>query len=172
MRWIDLQHNLDPNYRIQSEKQHLQRCIAQAQLEQSERHHNERTRIEHMRLDAQAENEREHSRAIIEREHISGKNALALADRNHILGQLQQGSQLIDSMILSQLKQEEDWNATVADTMRQLFVTEADTIRQTKLKDLDHKHQIEKMTLEFNLRTVEMYVQNEIQNGVTTENGL
>jgi hypothetical protein len=171
MQWVsiaDLQARFDPKVRLAYENQHLKRCIAQAQIEQSERHHSERMRLENMKLDSKIESERMQARATIEKEKIAGQNALYLADRNHILGQLTQGSQLIDSMIHSQLKQEEDWNNIVADTMRQLFISEADTIKQQRLKELDHKHKIESMTLEYNLRFTEMFLQNEIQNSRIT----
>lgn len=207
MQWVsiaDLQARFDPRVRLAYENQHLKRCIAQAQIDQADRHHrerlqvenmkihadrektkelvaqgdrhhNERMQLENMKLDAKMKAEEIQARATIEKEKIAGKNALDLADRNyinalslanrnHVLGQLTQGSQLIDSMILSQLKQEEDWSNTIADTMRQLFVSEADTIKQTRLKEIDHQHKIESMTLEYNLRFTEMFLQNEIQN--------
>lgn len=171
MQWVsiaDLQARFDPKTRLAYEDHHLKRCIAQAKIEQTERHHAERMQIENMRADAKIESERIEAEASVTRERIAGQNALNLADRNHILGQLTQGSQLIDSMIHSQLKQEEDWNNIVADTMRQLFVSEADTIKQQRLKELDHKHKIESMTLEYNLRFTEMVLQNEIQNSRIT----
>jgi hypothetical protein len=166
MQWVtiaDLQARFDPKVRLAYENQHLKKCIAQAQFEQADRHHAERMRIESMKMDAKADAERTKALASIEKEKIAGQNALNLANRNHVLGQLTQGSQLIDSMIHSQLKQQEDWNNIVADTMRQLFVSEADTIKQQRLKELEHKHKIESLTLEYNLRTAEMILQNEMQ---------
>lgn len=164
-------HRLDPKNSIAYEGQYLKKCIAQAQLEQSDRHHTEKMRLESMKLDAnrdqanaQIEREREQTRAIIEREKIAGQNALDLADRSHILGQLAQGSQLIDSMIHSELKQEEDWNAVFSDTMRGLILSEADLIKQERLRELEHRHKMEEMTLNFNLKFIEMFLQNEIQD--------
>ena len=79
-----------------------------------------------------------------------------------------QGSQLIDSMIHSQLKQEEDWNNIMADTMRQLLVSDADTIKQAKLKELDHRHKIEAMQLDYNLKFAGMLLENEIRDSRVT----
>ena len=244
MQWVTIGDLLDPRTRLDREKQHLKMCIAQAQFEQSDRHHMERLQVENMRiyadkektqtlveqsdrhhrerlqvenmkmyadkektqtlveqsnrhhadkiqlenmkLNAKARAEEMQAVAIIEKEKIAGWNALYLADKNHshaleladknhshaislantnhFLGQLTQGSQLLDAMIHSQLKQEENWNNTIADTMRQLFISEADTIKQERLKELDHKHKIESMTLEYNLRFTELALQNELQN--------
>jgi hypothetical protein len=132
MRWTsiaEISANLDPSYRVQKQKQQMQLYIAQGKMEQDERHHSEMMHLHHQKMESERERSTIEAHASIEKEIIAGKNAIALADRNHVLGQLAGGSAIIDDMIRSQLKQEEDWNATYADTMRQLFVTEGDTIR-------------------------------------------
>jgi hypothetical protein len=142
----------------------MQLYIAQGKMEQDERHHSEMMHLHHQKMESERERSTIEAHASIEKEIIAGKNAIALADRNHVLGQLAGGSAIIDDMIRSQLKQEEDWNATYADTMRQLFVTEGDTIRQTKIRELEHRHAIETKVFEFNTRIIEMYVQNHLMD--------
>jgi hypothetical protein len=167
MQWTNLaeiESRFDPRMRLSREQMTMRHYQEQAKLEQSDRHHSERLRIENRRIEASAEAERENSRAIVQRETIAGRNALDLANRNHLLGQFSQGSQLIDSMIHSQLKQEEDWNNVMADTMRQLLMSDADTIKQTKLKELDHKHKIEELQLTHNLAIASMVLEHEIKN--------
>jgi hypothetical protein len=167
MQWTsiaEISANLDPNYRVQKQKQQMQLYIAQGKMEQDERHHSEMMRIHQQKMESERERSSIEAHASIEKEIIAGKNAIALADRNHVLGQLAGGSAIIDDMIRSQLKQEEDWNATYADTMRQLFVTEGDTIRQTKIRELEHRHAIETKVFEFNTRIIEMYVQNHLMD--------
>jgi hypothetical protein len=165
MRWTSLAEisaNLDPHYRAQIQKQQMQLYIAQGQAEQSERHHNAMMNLHYDKMNNERERAQIEAHASIEREIITGKNAIALADRNHILGQLAQSSTLIDDMVRSQLKQEEDWNAAFADTMRQLFVQEGDTVRQTKLKELEFKHAIETKVFEFNCKIIEKFVDSEL----------
>lgn len=167
MQWTsiaEISANLDPNYRVQKQKQQMQLYIAQGKMEQDERHHSEMMHLHHQKMESERERSSIEAHASIEKEIIAGKNAIALADRNHVLGQLAGGSAIIDDMIRSQLKQEEDWNATYADTMRQLFVTEGDTIRQTKIRELEHRHAIETKVFEFNTRIIEMYVQNHLMD--------
>lgn len=167
MRWIsiaELKAQADPYYRMAAEKQHMQQCIAEAKLEQTERHHYERQAIERQRAEAGMAVAEMQGRAMIERERISGENAIALARHEHLLAQSAKSSALIDEMMLSVMRQDEEWNRTVADTMRTLIVSEADTIKQERLRKLDHLHTIEKMRLESNLRMVEMVLSYEIQN--------
>ena len=167
MQWTsiaEISANLDPNYRAQKQKQQMQLYIAQGKMEQDERHHSEMMHLHHQKMESERERSSIEAHASIEKELIAGKNAIALADRNHVLGQLAGGSAIIDDMIRSQLKQEEDWNATYADTMRQLFVQEGDTIRQTKIRELEHRHAIETKVFEFNTRIIEMYVQNHLMD--------
>ncbi len=167
MQWTNLaeiESRFDPRMRLSREQMTMRHYQEQAKLDQAERHHFERVRLENRRIEANAEAERENSRAVVQREAVAGKNALALANRNHLLGQFSQSSQLIDSMIHSQLKQEEDWNHVMADTMRQLLVSEADTIKQTKLKELDQRHKIEALQLTHNLAIASMVLEHELQN--------
>lgn len=171
MQWTnfsEIQSRFDPQMNLNRQQMTMRHYQEQAKLDQIDRHHRERVNIENRRLEANSEAVRENARAIVDRETIAGKNALQLADRNHILGQMTQGSQLIDSMIHSQLKQEEEWNNIVADTMRQLLVSDAEKIKQAKLKELDHRHKIEVMQLEYNLKLVEMFLENEIRDSRVT----
>lgn len=171
MQWTnfaEIQSRFDPKLNLSRQQMTMRHYQEQAKLEQTDRHHRERVNIENRRLDAVAEADRENTRAVIERETISGKNALALADRNHMLGQFAKGSELIDAMIHSQLKQEEDWNNIMSDTMRQILVHDADTIKQSKLKELDHKHKIEAMQLDYNLKFAGMFLENEIRDSRVT----
>jgi hypothetical protein len=167
MQWVSiaqLQANADPHYRLKVQKQHMQECIAQARLEQTERHHQQRQIAERERLEAGMAAAEMQGRAMIEREHISGQNAIALAHHNHALAQSAKSSSLIDEMMMSIMRQDEEWNKTVADTMRGLILSEADTIKQERLRKLDHTHTLEKMQLESNLRMVEMVLTYELQN--------
>lgn len=167
MRWIsiaELQAQSDPRLRLAAQNQHMQHCIAQAKLEQTERHHYERQLIEQDRLAADIQTSEIQGRALVERERIAGDNALSLATRTHALAQSAKSSTLIDEMFLSTMRQEEEWNRTFADTMRQLIVSEADTIKQERLRKLDQLHLIEKLKLESNLRMVETVLAYEIQN--------
>lgn len=104
------------------------------------------------------------ARALVEHEHISGHNAITLADRTHVLTQSANSSALIDAAYQSHLQEQEGWSKTMADALRQLVIIEADTIRQERLKTLDQKHLIEKIRLESNLKLVEMASAYEIQN--------
>lgn len=167
MRWIsiaELQAQNDPKFRLAAENQHLQHCMAQAKLEQAERHHYEQQLLERDRLSADMQATEIQGRAVMERERIAGENALSLATRNHALAQSAKSSALIDEMFLSTMRQDEEWNRTFADTMRQLIMSEADTIKQERLRKLDQLHLIEKLNLESNLRMVEMVLAYEIQN--------
>lgn len=160
MKWVsiaDLRVQGDPRLRLAQQAQYLQECVAQAKLDQTERHHAERLR-------ADAEIAEVQGRAIVERERIAGENAIALATRNHALGQAANMSALVDEMVRSHLKEQETWANTMADTLRQVLVTEADTIRQERLKEMDHRHTVEKLTLENNLRLVEMVCSHELQD--------
>lgn len=167
MRWTSLAEigaNLDPSHRMQVLKQQTKNYFAQAKIEQDENHHRDMISLHHEKMSHERDRTQLETQSMIEREIIAGKNALALTDRNHILGQFTQNSALIDDMIRSELKKSEEWSATVADTMRQLFVQEGDTVRQAKLKELEHRHKIDSMTLEFNCRLIEMYVQNNLMD--------
>jgi len=167
MQWVSiaqLRANADPHYRLKAQKQYMQECIAQAHMEQTERHHSERQRAERERLEAGMAATEMQGRAMIEREHVSGQNAIALAHHNHALSQSAKSSALIDEMMLSVMRQDEEWNKTVADTKRGLILSEADSIKQERLRKLDHAHTLEKMQLESNLRMVEMVLTYELQN--------
>lgn len=158
MRWVsiaDLKAQADPRFRLAQESQYLKSCIAQARLEQAERHHTEKMR-------ADAEIAEIQGRSIVERERITGENAIALASHNHALGQAAKSSALIDEMFLSHLREQEEWSRTMADTLRQVVVVEADTIRQERIKEMEHRHTIEQLKLENNLRMVEMVLTNEL----------
>lgn len=160
MRWVsiaDIQASLDPATRAANQRQHMELCVTQAKLEQAERHHHEKMQVDIETTQIQA-------RALLEREHISGQNAIALADRAHVLTQSANSSALIDMEYQSHLKEQEEWSKTMADALRQLVIIEADTIRQERLKALDQKHIIEKIRLESNLKLVEMMSAYEIQN--------
>lgn len=138
--------------------------MEQAKIEQEERHHHERQALERERLSAGMEAAEIQGRAMVERERVSGDNAMSLATRSYALDQFSKSSALIDEMMMSTMRQDEEWNRTVSDTMRQLIVTEADTIRQERLRKLDHAHTVEKLQLESNLRMVEMVLSYELQN--------
>jgi hypothetical protein len=142
----------------------MQQCIAQAKLEQDERHHYETQAFERERLEAEREIAEIQGRAIVEKERVAGENAISIATRNHALATAAKSSALFDEMLLSVVRQDEEWNRTCADTMRQLIVTEADTIKQERLRKLDQAHLIEKLRLESNLRLLEMAFSHELQN--------
>lgn len=167
MRWISpaqWQAEADPRHRLAAEAQHFQQCLAQAKHEQTERHHYERQSLERERLDASRDAAETAGRAAVERERVAGENALSLTTRNHGLSQAAKSSALIDEMVLSVVRQEEEWQRTVGDTLRQLILSEADTIKQVRLRELDQRHTLEKMRLENNLKMVEMVLGHELQN--------
>lgn len=160
MRWVsiaELQALADPRYRLAAQNQYMQQCIAQAKLEQAERHHSEQMQASIAVAQIQGQ-------AMIERERIKSEGAISLAAHTHALAQSAKSSALIDEMMLSIMRQDEEWNRTIADTMRTLIVTEADTIKQERLRKLEHEHLIEKLRLESNLRMMEMVLANELQD--------
>ena len=167
MRWVsiaELQAQMDPHHRAVAQNRHFQQCMAQAKFEQDERHHCERQQLESDRLDANLRVAEIQGRTMLERERIAGDNAMSLATRNHALAQSAKSSALIDEMVLSTIRQDEEWNRTFADTMRGLILNEADTIKQERLRKMDQDHLIEKLRLESNLRMVELVLAHELQN--------
>lgn len=167
MRWIsiaELQANADPRYRLAAQNQHMQQCIAQAKLEQDERHHYERQAIEREKMEAGIEVAEIQGRAMVERERVAGENAISLATRTHALAMAAKSSAVFDEMLMSVVRQDEEWNRAYADVMRQLVLTEADAIKQERLRKLDQTNLVEKLCLESNLRMVEMAFAYEIQN--------
>jgi hypothetical protein len=140
----DLQARFDPHHRLQHQRLHLQRCIAQSQIEQRERHHQDKINLEQLRMEAQ----REQQNATLQAKYIEGQNARDLASHNYALGQIGQISKVIDGMIDAGLRKSEAWDNSFAQTMQQLATIEADTIRQERLKRIDHSHNMEAKRLD------------------------
>lgn len=164
MEWVSVADLADPNRRAQAQAQHMQACVARAKFEQEERHHAERMSIERDRLQASAVAAKAQADASVERERVAGDNAISLATRTHLLGQMAKSSALIDETYMSVIRQDEEWSRVVGDTLRGLVLAEADTIRQERLRRLDQAHLVEKMRLECNLKMAEMTLAHELQN--------
>lgn len=164
MQWVSVADLADPSRRQAAQDRHMQACIAQAKLEQEERHNYERVAVERERLEAGAEAARTQARADVERERIAGDNAISLATRTHALALAAKSSGLIDEMHMSLMRQEEEWGRMVGDAMRGLVLSEADTIKQERLRRLEQAHLVEKMRLECNLKMMEMALAHELQN--------
>jgi hypothetical protein len=89
-------------------------------------------------------------------------NAFSLASRKHLLSLSGKSSALIDEMTMSVLRRNEEWKRTVSATFGTLVMTEADLIAQERLKALDQKHVIQKLTLESNLRILKLVLSHEL----------
>lgn len=143
--------------------------------------------------------------AILEREKIAGKNAMALGVQNFIFGQMQANSQLLSDHYKSVLDRQRDWENNTASIRKSLFEIEADTIRQKILSRQNHlqemekmklasqlkqqeqaqifdfssleqkfknKQELERLTLEYNLRFLESELNHLLQNKRVTYDGL
>jgi len=168
MRFVSLNEfasMLDPQARGRdATDRYVSQCIAQAKLEQAERHHYEKISLERERIEASAEAARIQAEGAIALETLKHDNELSLANRNHVLGVAAKSSALIDEETMSIFRQGEEWNRTFGATFQSLLLKRADLAFQERLKILDHKQQLQKLTLESNLRMVEVVLAHELQN--------
>jgi hypothetical protein len=167
MRWVsiaELQSELDPAKKRAMQNRHLEECVAQAKMEQEERHHLERQRIEREKLETSIEVATIQGRNARELELLKAYNEQSLAMLSHTLGAADKSSSLIDEMARSTMRQEEEWHKAFTAAMSGLVLSEADTIKQERLRKLDQEHLIEKLRLESSLRMIELVLGNEVQN--------
>lgn len=155
---------MDPAARRAAEDRYMSQCVAQAKLEQAERHHYERMAVEREKIDAHAQSAKVQAEAAYSMEALKHSNELGMANRNHLLGVAGRSSALIDDMAASVMRQDEEWNKVMADTFRTLVTKEADLITQERLRKLDQEHLVQKLRLEGNLKLVELVVSHELQN--------
>lgn len=151
----DLISRFNPDFRLKSSKIELDRQIAQAKIEQKERHHQELLEFQRQKSKMQDLQAREHNLALIEREKISGQNALALSVQEFIFRHLESNNQLLNQHYNSVLDRKRDWDNNIANTRRSLFEIEVDTIRQLALNKQKHQQQMEIMAFEHNLKSEE-----------------
>jgi hypothetical protein len=67
------------------------------------------------------------------------------------------------------IQREGAWNEVFADAMRQLLVIDADTVRQERLRKLDHALAMERLKLEAELKGLDSSVTDETLNAWVTE---
>lgn len=168
----DLISRFNPDFRLKSSKIELDRQIAQAKIEQKERHHQELLEFQRQKSKMQDLQAREHNLALIEREKISGQNALALSVQEFIFRHLESNNQLLNQHYNSVLDRKRDWDNNIANTRRSLFEIEVDTIRQLALNKKKHQQQMEIMAFEYNLKFVQAELNNLIQDKRVTYDGL
>jgi hypothetical protein len=155
MQWVtinELQARMNPQYRLAYERQHMQNCLAQAKLEQGERHHAQTLQVQQQKMALDRELQHLDRLAQVERESIAGQNALALGRQNYMLGELAKNTELVHSMFDSQHKREEEWGNNYARIMGDLLTIEADTIRQKAVAKQQNDHDLSRLQLEHELR--------------------
>lgn len=151
----DILMKFDPNYRLKSQKLSLDTQIANAKLNQKERHHFELLEFQRQKLALEQQQAEAKNLAMLEREKIAGKNAMALSVQNFIFEQINQNSQLLNSHYVSTLERQRDWGNNIANIRKSLFEIEADTIRQKALSRQNHLQEMEKMKLASQLKMQE-----------------
>lgn len=151
----DILMKFDPNYRLKSQKLSLDTQLAKAKLDQKERHHFELLEFQRQKLALEQHQAEAQNLAILERERIAGKNAMALSVQNFIFEQLNQNSQLLSTHYTSVLERQRDWGNNIASIRKSLFEIEADTIRQKALSRQNHLQEMERMKLASQLKIQE-----------------
>ncbi len=150
------------------QNRHLEQCVAQAKIEQDERHHYDRQQIEREKLETSIEVANIQGRKAQELERLKAHHDQSLAMLSHTLAGAAKSSSLIDEMTLATMRQDDEWNKTFISTMSALVLSEADTIKQERLRKLDHEQVVEKLRLESNLRILELVLGNEVQSSRIT----
>lgn len=145
----------NPDYRLKSQKISLDTQLNKAKLDQKERHHYELLEFQRQKLALEQQQAEAQNLAILEREKIAGKNAMALSVQNFIFSQLEANSQLLGDHYRSVLDRQRDWGNNIANIRKSLFEIEADTIRQKALSKQNHLQEMERMKLESKLKTKE-----------------
>ena len=110
----DILMKFDPNYRLKMAKINLDTQLGKAKLEQKERHHSELLEFQRQKLALEQQQAEAQNLAILERERIAGKNAMALSVQNFIFSQLEANSQLLGDHYRSVLDRQRDWGNNVA----------------------------------------------------------
>lgn len=157
MKWISIAEALSggaSHNGAADERRSIEAALAQAKLEMAQNNHDERLAFDRERLAVQAE-------AAEKSEKAKGENALAELTRKHALDQAARSSALIDEAWAGVIQREGAWNEAFADTMRQLLVIDADTVRQERLRKLDHTLAMERMRLESELKRLDSDVPDE-----------
>lgn len=157
MKWISIAEALSRGSRhggASEERRDIETALAQAKLEMTQHNHDERLAFDRERLAVQAE-------AAEKAEKAKGENALAELTRKHALDEATRSSGLIDAAWAGVIQRESAWNDVFADTMRQLLVIDADTVRQERLRKLDHVLAMERLRLESELKASESDVPDE-----------
>lgn len=151
----DILMKFDPNYRLKTAKINLDTQLGKAKLEQKERHHSELLEFQRQKLALEQQQAEAQNLAILERERIAGKNAMALSVQNFIFSQLEANSQLLGDHYRSVLDRQRDWGNNFASIRKSLFEIEADTIRQKVLSKQNHFQEMERMKLASKLKMKE-----------------
>lgn len=141
-----------PEYRLKLGKIQLDNQIAQAKLQQKERHHQELLEFQRQKIMMENNQAHENNLALIEREKIAGKNSLTLSIQEFIFRYLESNNQLLNKHYQSILEQKKDWNNNITNTRKSLFEIEADTIQQMILSKQNHQQQMELMKFEADLK--------------------
>lgn len=162
---MDIMARFNPEYRLKSHqleleagKIQLHSQIEQAKLQQKQRHHQEMLEFQRQKIAIEQQQAEAQNQAIIEKEIIAGKNALALSINNFICTHLENNSQLLNDHYRSHLDRRREWENNITGIRKSLFEIEADTIRQKALLKQEHQQTIERMRLEAELK------QNEQKN--------
>lgn len=151
----DLMARFNPAYRLRSGKLQLDAQIAAAKIQQKERHHAELLEFQRQKTELERQTAEAGQIALLERERIAGRNALALGVQQFIFSQLAQNSAICNAQHQNHLERRRDWGNGIAAIRKSLFEIEADTIRQKALSRQEHQQTMERMKLESKLRRKE-----------------
>lgn len=151
----DILMKFNPNHRLKEQKISLDIQLEQAKLNQRDQHHYELLEFQKQKLALEQKQAEAQNLAILERERIAGKNAIALSVQNFIFSQLESNNQFLNERYKSVLERQRDWNNNIANIKKSLFEIEADTIRQKALSRQNHLQEMEKMELVSQLKIKE-----------------
>lgn len=151
----DLLARFNPDYRLRSGKLQLDAQIAAAKIQQKERHHAELLEFQRQKTELERQTAEAGQIALLERERIAGRNALALGVQQFIFNQLEQNGAILNAQHQNHLERRRDWGNSISAIRKSLFEIEADTIRQKALSRQEHRQTMERMKLESKLRRKE-----------------